>query len=144
VILTRRAAVRLAFALACAAPGCRPDASTARGTVERFLDAHYVQIDLPAALPFTTGLARQKVEEEIRLVAGQEIDAATRKPRVHYRLLETHPEGESAVSYLYRGDIRVDDADSIEHRWLVTVRSEDGAWRVTNYQEYEGARDAGG
>jgi hypothetical protein len=144
VILSRRAAVRLAFALACAAPGCRPDASTARGTAERFLDAHYVHIDLPAALPFTGGLARQKVEDEIRLVAGQEIDETTRKPRVHYRLLEERPDGDRTVSYLYRGDIRVEDAEAIERRWLVTVRSEDGAWRVTNYQEYEGARDAGG
>jgi hypothetical protein len=142
-MLTRRAAVRLAFALACAAPGCRPDASTARGTAERFLDAHFVFIDLPAALPFTSGLARQKVENEIRLVEGQPIDEATRKPRVHYRLLEERPDGEHSVSYLYRGDIRIDDADAIERRWLVTVRSENGAWRVTNYQEYEGGQDAG-
>jgi hypothetical protein len=144
VILSRRAAVRLALALACAPLGCRPDASTARGTAERFLDAHYVHIDLPAALPFTSGLARAKVEEEIRLVSGQEIDATTRKPTVYYRLLEEHPDGDRAVSYLYRGDIRIEDADALERRWLVTVRSEDGTWRVTNYQEYEGARDADG
>lgn len=144
MILTRRAAVRLAFALACATPGCRPDASTARGTAESFLDAHYVHIDLPAALPFTSGLARQKVEAEIHLTEGQPIDETTRKPRVHYRLLEERAAGEQAMSYLYKGDIRIDDADPIERRWLLTVRSEEGAWRVTNYQEYEGATDAGG
>ena len=41
---------------------CRPDPSTPRGTAERFLDAHYVHIDLRSALPFTSGLARHKVE----------------------------------------------------------------------------------
>src|SRR6187397_1712176 len=46
------------------------------------------------ALPFTSGLARHKVEDELQLVEGQPIDAATRKPTVHYRLLEEHPDGD--------------------------------------------------
>jgi hypothetical protein len=131
------AVATLALAVALAA-GCRPDPSTARGTAERFLDAHYVRIDLEGSLPFTSGLARHKVEEEIRLVDGQAIDEATRKPTVHYRLLEEHPEGEGAVNYLYRGSITVEDAGRFERRWLVTVRREDGGWRVTNYQELGG------
>ena len=126
----------LSFALLVA--GCLSDPSTPRGTAELFLDAHYVRIDLPAALEFTTGLARHKIEDEIRLVAGQAIDEATRKPTVHYRLLEEHPDGEQAVNYLYRGRIAVDDADTFERRWLVTVRFADGGWRVTNYQELGG------
>jgi hypothetical protein len=115
--------------------GCRPDPSTPRGTAESFLDAHYVRIDLSAALPFTSGLARHKVEEEIGLTQGQAIDETTRKPRVHYRLLEERPDGERAVSYLYRGSIAVEDAGRFERRWLVTVRREEAGWRVTNYQE---------
>ena len=118
--------------------GCHPDPSTPRGTAESFLDAHYVRIDLPAALAFTSGLAHHKVEEEIGLTRGQLIDEATRKPIVHYRLLEERPDGEHAVSYLYRGSISVADADRFERRWLVTVRREDDGWRVTNWQELEG------
>ena len=68
-------AARLALVLASVVLGCRPDPSTPRGTAERFLDAHFVHIDLPAALEFTAGLARHKVEDEIRLVAGQAIEA---------------------------------------------------------------------
>jgi len=116
---------------------CRPDPSTPRGTAERFLDAHYVHIDLPAALPFTSGLARKKVESEIELVRGVAIDESTRKPSVHYTLLEERPDGSEAVSYLYRGRIAVDGADGFERRWLVTVRQEPEGWRVTNYQEFE-------
>jgi hypothetical protein len=117
---------------------CRPDASTPQGTAERFLDAHYVRINLTEALPFTSGLARHKVEDEMRLIEGQAIDAATRKPTVHYRLLETHPDGEHAVNYLYLGSITVEDADHFERRWMVTVRREGEGWRVTNYQELGG------
>ena len=124
--------------LALLVTGCHSDPSTARGTAELFLDAHYVHIDLTGALEYTSGVARQKVEDEIRLVGGQQIDAATRKPSVHYRLLEEHPDGDHAVNYLYRGTIAVEDADRFERRWLVTVRFADGSWRVTNYQEFGG------
>jgi hypothetical protein len=114
---------------------CRPDPRTARGTAESFLDAHYVHIDLTSALPFTSGLARHKVESEIGLTQGQSIDESTRKPTVHYTLLEEHPDGDASVNYLYRGSIAIEDADPLERRWLVTVRREGEGWRVTNYQE---------
>jgi hypothetical protein len=120
---------------------CRPDPRTARGTAESFLDAHYVHIDLPAALAFTSGLARHKVEDEIGLTRGQVIDESTRKPTVHYRLLEEHPEDEQTVRYLYRGSIVVEDADRFERRWLLTVRREPEGWRVTNYQELAAERE---
>jgi hypothetical protein len=140
VTTTRAASLRLLLGgltmLLCVA-ACRPDPSTPRGTAERFLDAHYVHIDLPSALPFTSGVARRKVESEIELVRGVEIDDTTRKPTVHYSLLEEHPDGEQAVSYVYRGRIAVDGADTFERRWLVTVRQEPEGWRVTNYQEFE-------
>ena len=130
--------MRLAIAVALLASACRPDGSTARGTAERFLDAHYVHIDLPAALEFTTGVARHKVESELALVKGQPIDEATRKPSVYYTLLEERPESEHAVSYVYRGTITVEDADRFDRRWLLTVRFEEGGWHVTNYQEIDG------
>ena len=130
--------MRLALAAALLASACRPDGSTARGTAERFLDAHYVRIDLPAALEFTTGVARHKVESELALVKGQPIDETTRKPSVYYTLLEERPESEHAVSYVYRGTITVEDADRFDRRWLLTVRLEEGGWHVTNYQEIDG------
>jgi hypothetical protein len=118
--------------------GCHPDPSTPRGAAEAFLDAHYVRIDLPAARELAAGVARHKVEGEIELVRGQAIDETTRKPTIHYRLLEEHPQGDDAFSYLYRANISIEDAEGLERRWLVTVRRQDGAWRVTNYQELEG------
>ena len=136
-LLASMRAVVFALGVLCTT-ACRPDATTPRGAAERFLDAHYVRIDLPAALEVTSGLARHKVEDEIRLVQGQEIDDSTRKPTVHYRLLEEHPDGDHAVNYLFRANITVEDADGFERRWLVTVRREESGWRVTNYQELAG------
>ena len=130
-------ALRVLWVLLLAA-ACRPDPASPRGTAERFLDAYYVQIDLRAALPLTSGLARQKVEQSIALTQGQPIDATTRKPTVRYRLLEERPDGETAIHFVYLGRITVEGADDFERRWLVTVRRETDGWRVTNYQEPDG------
>ena len=71
-------------------------------------------------------------------MSGVEIDETTRKPVVHYRLLEERPDGEQSVNFVYRGSVAVDGADGFERRWMVTVRREDAGWRVTNYQEFDG------
>ena len=130
------AAIGIALLLGAADVACRADPSTARGTAERFLDAHYVEIDLPSALPFTTGLARKKVEDELELTKGIEIDDTTRKPIVRYSLLEEHPDAEGGTKFLYRCKILVDGAEGFERRWLVTVRQEPPGFRVTNSQEF--------
>jgi len=115
--------------------GCRPDPASPRGAAERFLDAHYVAIDLAAALPLTTGLARAKVERERALVGGETIDATTRKPQVWYRLLEERPLDGDGVQLLYRGTLSPEGAERFERRWLVTVRREANGWTVANFEE---------
>jgi hypothetical protein len=115
-------------------PSIRRDGSVLTLSVLALLLAHACRPDVSTP----SGLAHRKVEDEMRLVEGQPIDAATRKPTVHYRLLETHPDGENAVNYLYLGSITVEDADRFERRWMVTVRREADGWRVTNYQELGG------
>jgi len=124
------------FFLVAMGGGCRPDPSTPRGTAETFLDAHYVVIDLPAALPYTSGVARKKVQEELELVKGVQIDETTMKPLVRYTLLEEQADPDGGTKFLYHGKIMVDGADGLERRWLVTVRKETDGYRVTNYQEF--------
>ncbi len=101
-----------------------------------FIDAHYVTIDLPAAKAFTAGVATQKIEEEQKLVEGQKIDEGTLQPRVHYTLLERRPESDERISFLFQGEARVEEL-VFTRKWLVTVKLEDGAWKVSNYHEYE-------
>jgi len=131
---TARVAVTILIALA----GCHAGADTAQGTAERFLDAHYVRMNLAAAKEYCVGVARSKVEEMQHLVGDQMIDDTTRKPRVSYDLQETRDEGKDRVSFLFEGKIRVEGADDFTRHWLVNTRREtDGAWRVSNFQEFE-------
>ena len=124
------------LALACAVGGCREPAGTPRGTAERFLDAHYVRIDLPTARTYTSGLARQKVDDETLLTRGQTIDESTRMPRVHYRLVDERSPADGVVSLVYEATFHVEGAEAVHRKLQLTVRREGEAWSVTNYQEY--------
>ena len=116
------------------AGACGRDLSTAQGVAEEFVDHHYVAIDLPKAKSLTVSVALSKINEEIRLTAGQTIDASTQKPRVNYTLLEKK-EGEQRSTFLYEGTIRSDDGTSFTRKWLITARKEGTQWRVSNFTE---------
>jgi hypothetical protein len=115
---------------------CGSDEGTPRGIAERFIDAHYVRIDLPAARPYTSGLARKKIDEEKRLIDGQEIDEATRVPRIHYELLEERVQGDDVVSFAYDATVRMDGAEPFNRTLHITVRRDGADWKVTNYDEH--------
>ncbi len=115
--------------------GCMP-ANSARGVVDRFIEAHYIAIDLKAAEPFCTGLALDKLHKEIELTAGQTIDASTRKPVVHYRL-KAERDGADHITFLFLATIDVPDAGSFQKDWMITARKQGTGWKVSNFTEYD-------
>ena len=119
----------LATLIACSDPS-----SGARSTAEAFLDAHYVRIDLETAKEQTTGLARDKIEQEIALTKDQHITGETRQPRVNYRLHRGDEAG-AAAQFAYELTIRAAGLEPFTKIVMVTVRSQEGGWKVTNYSE---------
>ena len=127
----------LAFCLsAMLVADCGRDLHTAQGVAEEFVDQHYVQINLQKAKEYAVSIALEKINDEIRLTAGQAIDASTRKPKVHYRLVEKR-EADGRVSFLYQGTIQAEDAPEFTRRWLVVARRDGDQWRVSNFTESE-------
>jgi len=128
--------IALAIVLTVTFTSCRAPENTSQGVAERFVDQHYVEINLAAAKPFCTGLALQKVQNEQRLTEGQVIDDSTRKPTVQYRLIEKKDDGDS-TSFVFEGTIRVEDADKFTRKWLITTRRHGDAWKVSNFEEFD-------
>ncbi|MFI5365617.1 MAG: hypothetical protein ACHQ4J_08340 [Candidatus Binatia bacterium] len=127
-------AVPLLLALTLVA--CQADEHSARGVAERFVDQHYVEINLEGAKLFCTGLALKKLQDEQHLTQGQVIDESTRKPTVHYRLIDTKADGEQ-TTFVFEGTIRVEDAGSFTRKWLVTTRRDGDGWKVSNFEEFD-------
>jgi len=136
-MMAERLQVTGIMATACLLFACRPDAGTPQGVAERFLDAHYVEINLVAAKAYCTGLALHKVEEEIRLTQGQMIDETTRMPSVRYRLMEEKSRNEGRTSFLYEATIDVAGAGQFKKKWLLNLRRGEEGWKVLNYSEFD-------
>ena len=115
--------------------GCQKDLTTPQGTVEEFLDQQYVNVDLKKSKTYTIGLAREKVDDEIRLTTNQKIDDSTRKPKIYYALIEKR-NSRDRLSYLYELTIHPEDADEFKRRVLVWVQQNGDGWRISNFSEY--------
>ena len=116
--------------------GCNPPQNTARGVVDRFIQAHYMAINLKGAEQFCTGLALSQLHQEEQLTAGQTIDDSTRKPMIHYQLKEERKQPDR-VMYLFLATIDVPDGGSFDKKWMITARKEGDTWKVSNYSEYD-------
>lgn len=115
--------------------GCQP-ANTPRAVVDRFIEAHYIAINLKSSERWCTGLALDKLHKEEALTSGQTIDEETRKPLIHYKLKDQRG-GNDRVMYLFLATIDVPDGGSFEKKWMITARKEAGTWKVSNYGEYD-------
>jgi hypothetical protein len=133
----------LLLALAATLVACSGSGSSARSKAEAFLDAHYVHMDLDSAKQHASGLALDKIDKEIQLTKNQEITGETRQPRVNYRL-QRGDETPAAGQFIYELTIRVPGADPFKKLVMVTVRNEQGAWAVTNYNDSDLPEPASG
>jgi hypothetical protein len=115
---------------ACTAP------NSARGVVERFIEARYILIDNQQMQSVCTGLALDKIHEEMKLTEGQSIDQSTRKPVVHYSLQKTRTEGEK-TTFLFKARIDVPEGGTFSKFWMITAKKDGETWKVSNYTEYD-------
>jgi hypothetical protein len=116
--------------------GCASD-DPARAAAERFVDRYYVEIDLPAARAEAVGLAREKVDKQIKLLTGVSAPESGSRPTVHYRFLEQQADADrDRRGFLYELTITF-EGDQATRKALVTVRQEDGSWHAANFQEID-------
>jgi hypothetical protein len=116
--------------LACAAAK-----SPSEKVAGEFMDHYYVRTDLRLAQEDCDGLAHQKVEESLRLTEGQSVDSTTRRPRISYRLLESHSEGKES-NYLYGIRIEGERMETLHKKTLLKLRERDnGVWKVTQFSD---------
>ena len=125
--------VTLLVAIVASLAACE-SADPRRAVAERFIDQLFVRIDQHGARELTTGLATSKIDEEIRLKAGQQIDDATRQPSVAYGLVQaTGDDAAPTASLVYDLHVSPDGADTFTRRLILTVRKDGDQWKVSNY-----------
>jgi hypothetical protein len=123
------------FLLMIVLASCTPP-NSARGVVDRFIEARYILIDHQQMQAVCTGLALDKIHEEMKLTEGQSIDQSTRKPVVHYSLQKSRVEGEK-TTFLFKARIDVPEGGTFKKFWMITAKKDGDTWKVSNYSEYD-------
>ena len=121
----------LATVLLASCTSSPPDEQIAR----RFVDAHYVRIDRPAALAVTAGLARSRIEKEVEDTAGQPISRDTRQPEFRYTLVESRTGDDGRTTFLFDAEILVPGSAAIHRELWITTSREDEGVRVVAFRE---------
>ncbi len=129
-----------AFLIAIAFLGCSPS-NSAQAVADRFVQAYYVQIDQAQALEYTTGLAHERLRQELQRVAplrrGSNLEQA--RPKVSYALVRTQPEGHQ-VLLIYDLTITPPQVKPILKRILIITEPRAEQWKVINFAETDAQR----
>ncbi|MBI3541309.1 MAG: hypothetical protein HY073_04135 [Deltaproteobacteria bacterium] len=115
---------------------CSRSSNPSELIARQFMDLYYVKADLAAALGSTDGYAHQKLQEGIQLTEGQAIAETTHHPKIQVSLLESHQE-QGEADYLFHVVIEPTKASSIQKKVMLKVREREGAWRVTQFSDYD-------
>ena len=133
----------LTLALAGACRGQPTNAPVA--VAERFLDLYFVEIDQEKALPLVTGPAREALEAELAEVAkirAEGYGPADAKGRAYYQqayLSEDRAAGTARLGYDLTMEHGQGESDRTRRHVLLSLRKEEGRWKVTSFTIREGA-----
>ena len=112
-----------------------------------FIETYYVRADLVAARPLTTGLAREKIDQQVRLRTLAEADrqpaptspGLSEQRGVKYEVLETRERGVGRK--IYRIGLTISTSPlTLETQTLITVgtkgEGKNRRWLVLNFVDF--------
>ena len=105
---------------------------------KKFMEAYYVKMDPKAAAEMSSGLAAEKLAQQLALLQGVAPDTGSDKPQVDVRLTSTGPaaSGDDA-SFIY--EVHSNAQDIGGRKVFVKLRQEGGKWRVSQFtEEFQG------
>jgi hypothetical protein len=124
-----------ALFIAMAILGCSQN-NSAQGVADRFMQTYYVQIDQAQALAFATGLAHERLRQELQQVTplrrGSSLEQA--RPKVSYTLARTQPEGRQ-VLFVYDLTITLSQVKPMLKKVLIITEQLGDQWKVINFTE---------
>jgi hypothetical protein len=105
------------------------------GIAEAFLDAYYVSIDLEKARQLTGGLARSKIDRQVKAI--RKMSRLDKNPsKVSYRLLNERSLGSHKKAFSFDLSIKPQDGRPFRRVVFLHLRLEERNWRVHAFREH--------
>ena len=120
------------LAIPLAMTACHSEAPSQK-TATQFMDRYYVNMSLKEAKCLSTGLASEKLENQLKLLDGQNVSAGTNVPKVVFHLVSSEKTGDGEMAYIY--EVKPEAEDVGRRKVFVKVREENGKWLVSQWTE---------
>jgi hypothetical protein len=125
----------LTVPLAISAAACT-QAPDSQKVADRFMEFYYVQISVKDAVALSNGLAKEKLQGQLKLMEGVGTEPSADKPKVTFSLVSHKADSEQEATYVYSVNTHVEELG--KRLVYVKVRSEAGAsWMVTQFTEQD-------
>lgn len=113
---------------ACARP------SPSQKVADQFMEAYYVRLSVKDAVPFTEGLAKEKLKGQLELMTGDGGPATSQnKPRVTYSLTDQQHPSADVATYFYKVSTHMEDVG--KRTVFIKLRREGNNWIITQFSE---------
>lgn len=108
-------------------------ATDSQKVAEQFIDRYYVAFSVKEAAALTTGLAKEKMADQLKLLTDAGTEAPSGEPRVTYSLVSSQSSSPEEATYVFKIDVHRKDVG--KRMVFVRVRKEGEKWLVTQYTE---------
>jgi len=110
-----------------------------RAVADKFCYHYLIELNQDEALSLASGLAQQKLKEEIELLKGARLGAdelKSAKPFIDYEMRRRDDRTDSQVMFYYKIAIEPKTGGKIEEEVIISTVLEGGRWKVNNYEHY--------
>ncbi len=114
--------------------GCHAAPSASEQAARNFVDAYYVQINLPQALSFSDGLAANKIQTSVDLTKGVPPQEGDLRPKVSFKMIKKEND-DLGERYLFELSIKPKNFSEITRQTVVRVRQTEAGWKVTQFSD---------
>lgn len=116
---------------------CGQNLNTPKGVAEKFIEEYFVYVDQEKALPFTMGLAKVKIEEQIKEVTkvrkrGEKLGLMLAD--VEYTFVKEMSVRKGIKGFEYKLDIQ-GEGFSQKRNVIISVSQKNDKWLVSNFSE---------
>ncbi len=114
--------------------------NTPEGVADQFLFRYFIELNQRGALELSTGLALDKLEEEIKLTQNvrmtPSLDLAKHKPFLNYELLRVQKRSDQAAILYYDITIENPGGKKSERKFVLSTTKIQDVWKISNFDTY--------
>ncbi len=103
-----------------------------KGVLNQFIATYLQEANPRAALSVTTGLAEEKLREEIKQIQGMEAERRENLPKIRVTILKEQAETDT-VDFIISVNVEAAKEMSFSRELAISAKNIQGQWKIINF-----------